>query len=432
LIRKLFCPRLKGHRKKAKKDTGDKQASILRYFLCYTPRYLCYFNAQMKTKPTRSPSASKPWRVMAPAGFDGQQKRRAYYFRTATEANEFCTRINRWKANKVAVSDANIVFDEAELQWLAFLKRELRDLSVVPEVVRHWKLTGSGSVRPSSVADAVASYLGYRSANTENKRTLNDICWRLNEFGRTFEERQMHEVSSSEITQYLETKTDGWARKSQYKRLTQFLDWCKERKMISINPCGDIKPPKVSFLQPEIYTVENVAALLEESDKNCKPIFSYIALSGFGFLRQAELVREYANQSVLDWSDIEWNKRTIKVRAEVAKNTGRKTGDHRYITMSDGLIEFLRPYAEKSGPVVKSYHRKFYQLFNECHEHADVELVPNGLRHSCLSYFIAAHPEIGVAQAAIMAGNSESVARRHYIKSLHKEEGEKYWGLKRG
>jgi integrase len=369
---------------------------------------------------------------MAPACFDGQPKRKPHYFRTQSEANDLCTRINRWKANKTAVPDANIVFDEAELKWLAFLRQELKDLSLLPEVVRHWKLTGSKSVDASTADDAVSQYLAYRETNTTNKRTLSDIRWRLREFAQQFSDRAMHQITPSEIDEYLRTKTEGWARRSQFKRITQFFDWAKQKKMISIDPCEDVKTPEIRYLAPEIYRLEDVAALLEEAENNCKAIFPYVALSAFGFLRQAELVREYAHKSVLDWSDFDWKTKTIKVRAEVAKATGRKTGDQRYITMSANLIEFLRPYVKESGPAVEPYHRKFYQLLNRCHESAEVELIPNGLRHSCLSYFIAAHPQVGIAQAAIMAGNSEAVARRHYIKALHKEVGEKYWGLRRG
>jgi integrase len=340
--------------------------------------------------------------------------------------------VNRWKANQSAPVDGTISVDQAELRWLMFLREELKDLSLLPEVVRHWKMTGAGSVKASSVDDAVNEYITYRKSNTVNKRNLNDICWRLREFGREFNERQMHEITESEISDYLETKTAGWSRKSQYKRITQFFGWARKRSLVSVDPSETITAPEVKYYAPEIYTIESVAALLEEAEMNNKAIFPYIALSAFGFLRQAELIREFSNQSVLDWSDFNWKTKTITVSAEVAKNTGRKTGDQRFIEMGDNLIEFLRPYARKAGPVVEPHHRKFYGLYNECHGAAEVDLVANGLRHSCLSYFIAAHPQVGIAQAAIMAGNSEAVARRHYIKDITKEEGEKYWGMRRG
>lgn len=385
----------------------------------------------VKIQPTPSPSRSKPWRVILPVGFDGITKRKPRYFRTQSEADTLCAEINRWKANRDAPVEA-IQVDQSELRWLAFLREEVKDLSLLPEIVAHWKKTGSGAVNATSVDDAVSLYVSYREGNASNKRTLNDIRWRLREFGREFGERPMHQITASEISDYLETKTEGWARKSQFKRISQFFSWCKQRKMISLDPCEDVPAPKVQFLEPEIYLVESVAALLEEADTNHKEIFCYVALSAFAFLRQAELCREYANDSVLDWSDFNWKNKIITVRAKVAKRTGRKNGDQRYIQMSDNLVEFLRPYAGESGPVVEPYHRKFYQLLNRCHEAAEVDLIANGLRHSCLSYYIAAHPEVGIAKAAILAGNSESVSRRHYIKSLHQEEGLKYWGLRRG
>jgi len=113
-------------------------------------------------------------------------------------------KINRWKANQTAPVDGTIQVDQSELRWLAFLREELRDLSLLPEVIRHWRLTGAGSVKVTSIDDAVNRYISYREGNTANQRTLNDICWRLREFGREFSEREMHQNTAAEISDYLE------------------------------------------------------------------------------------------------------------------------------------------------------------------------------------------------------------------------------------
>jgi hypothetical protein len=57
----------------------------------------------------------------------------------------------------------------------------------------------------------------------------------------------------------------------------------------------------------------------------------YVVLCGFGFLRTAELVSMYANEEVLQWSDVLWDDGLIHVRPGVAKSTRRESGDERFI-----------------------------------------------------------------------------------------------------
>jgi hypothetical protein len=46
-------------------------------------------------------------------------------------------------------------------------------------------------------------------------------------------------------------------------------------------------------------------------------------MAGFAGLRRSELVREYAEDQVLRWEDINWQKQLITVRHEVAKSRER-------------------------------------------------------------------------------------------------------------
>ena len=56
-------------------------------------------------------------------------------------------------------------------------------------------------------------------------------------------------------------------------------------------------------------------------------------MAGFAGLRRSELVREYAENQVLRWEDVDWRKQLITVRHEVAKQTSRKMGNRRFIPM---------------------------------------------------------------------------------------------------
>ena len=84
-------------------------------------------------------------------------------------------------------------------------------------------------------------------------------------------------------------------------------------------------------------------------------------MAGFAGLRRSELVREYAEDQVLRWEDINWQKHLITVRHEVAKQTSRKMGNRRFIPMEAALLHWLRPYRKKEGllvPMVDSAVRR--------------------------------------------------------------------------
>lgn len=209
----------------------------------------------VKIKPTASHSRTQPFRVMAPAGYDGQPKRKAYYYKTKTEADEFAKTVNRWKTNQTAPVDGTIQVDQAELRWLSFLRQELPDLSVLPEAIRHWKMTGTGSVHAASVTSAVTWYIEWRTRDTDNKRTMSDIRWRLKDFSNEFANREVHQISSKDVSDYMDTKEAGWTRKSFWKRVSQFFGWALRENLISIDPCAKLPAPSVEYLAPEIYSL---------------------------------------------------------------------------------------------------------------------------------------------------------------------------------
>ena len=55
------------------------------------------------------------------------------------------------------------------------------------------------------------------------------------------------------------------------------------------------------------------------------------------------------------------------------------------------------------------------------------KISPDEARHSFISYHVAVHRSLG--EAALQAGNSESIIRRHYLNLHSQEEGRKFFGI---
>src|SRR5262252_6144244 len=107
-------------------------------------------------------------RVTAPAGFDGQATRRDYYFNTRKAAREFRLRIKRWKAEQKSPTDT-LSFDTNDKRWLAYLRAHVKNLALLPEIVRHWERTAKTITNPLNVDDLCRAFVTYRQTKKLDK-----------------------------------------------------------------------------------------------------------------------------------------------------------------------------------------------------------------------------------------------------------------------
>jgi hypothetical protein len=107
--------------------------------------------------------------------------------------------------------------------------------------------------------------------------------------------------------------------------------------------------------------------------------------------------------------------------------TKRKSGNERFVPIHENIFDWLQEFRNDAPPtagrVIDCSVGMFRRLFADLHKQAGVELIPNGMRKSGISYYLAAYPEYGVAQVSRRVGNSEASCRQHYLKVLTKEDG---------
>jgi integrase len=368
----------------------------------------------MKTQPAKSGNQTKPWAVWTPIGFDGQTKRLPKYFRTKSDAEEFAAVVNRWKSDRGRLVDTEVRVNETSLRWISFLETELGgDLSKLPRIISHWRTTGSDTVEIDILA-AVEKYVAWREANDTNQRTTSDVSCRLKVMAGAFAGRKADTIAPGEMQSFL----DGYKpanRERYFRRASQFFDWCVMQKFSGINPCSKLETPKVEELStPEVYTVDDVEKILTTAEAHFPEIFAGVVLQTFAFTRAAEVQK-------IDWSDIDFEERTIRIRKEVSK-----VRRERYIPVCSVLAHWLEPVRRSSGSVVVGKYKVSAAV-----KKAGATFIQNGLRHSCLSYSLSANPEHGVALTAQWSGNSEAIAKKHYLRSIKEAEGKRYLALRR-
>jgi integrase len=276
-----------------------------------------------------------------------------------------------------------------------------------------------------ALADA---YVLYRATKRLGRKTLADDRYIARKLIDALGAKQAHEVLPGDIRKLLDAAPSESTARKIYKVVSLIFDYGKENRALAIHPMIDIDRPEVAYVTPTTLTPSQFGILLNAADDQLLP---YLAIAGFAGLRRSELVRQHADDDVLDWSDIDFNKRLITVRDTVAKATQRKHGDRRFIPMEDALVHWLGPIKRVHGSVVPVRETVFSRQMRRLHAATGIAPEPNALRHSFASYWLARAELEGVGALAKRMGNSESVARRHYIESLSPAEGQAWFAIRR-
>jgi integrase len=144
-----------------------------------------------------------------------------------------------------------------------------------------------------------------------------------------------------------------------------------------------------------ILTPAELSKLLRKS----KPLYQlYFALAAFTGIRSAELLR-------LEWSEINFEKGHIEVKARKAK-----TATRRLVPIQPNLAKWLEPYRSSKGKLFKS--RRTVDSAIKFAKRLRIPWKANCLRHSYATYRLSIMPDAG--RIALEMGNSPAKLFTNY------------------
>jgi integrase len=270
-----------------------------------------------------------------------------------------------------------------------------------------------------------------KEGETNNRRTIADIQYRLRSFAIEFGFRTVDSITTQEVRDYLDKIPRGYSRRNAYKWLSPAFEWAKQQRMTATNPFDEIERPEAGRGEPGIITPDEFKNLLTVADEKFPKLVTFLACAGLAGLRTSELVGMYAQDEILQWPDVLFDRQLIVIRGEVAKQTQRVSGDRRFVKMEPVLETWLLPHRKAEGPVVEFTESWLRKQLRRLYTEADVNPPDNALRHSFASYWLARTGAEGVGKLAIQMGNSESVTKRHYIEALLPGDGDRYFNIRR-
>jgi integrase len=242
-----------------------------------------------------------------------------------------------------------------------------------------------------------------------------DLKKRLATFSAEFRERPIAGITVEELDDWLRNLNCGPKSRANYRANVGVLfSYAERRRVIDSNPILRTSQPKLIDKAPEIFSVDELAALLNAAATHAPEVVPMLAIGAFAGVRDAEIKR-------LNWSEVDQRRGYIEIKSSKAKSARR-----RIVEMQPNLREWLSPYAGMTGPVVPVNARKKLDLV--CNAAELARWPQNGLRHSFASYRLAGtHDAPRVASE--LGHTSPQMLYSTYRELVLPEEAQRYWKL---
>ena len=171
------------------------------------------------------------------------------------------------------------------------------------------------SIRRSGVTVAQLSDEVLEAKQRDGMSTayLSDLKLRLGVFCRDFGDRPIASITVEEIDDWLRDLEGSPKSRANYRANVESLfSYASKRRIIDHNPVPHTARPKLIDRPPEIFTVDELRALLSAAQNTEPSVLPMLTICEFAGLRDAEIKR-------LDWSEVDLARGLIEVKAAKAK-----------------------------------------------------------------------------------------------------------------
>ena len=186
---------------------------------------------------------------------------------------------------------------------------------------------------------------------------------------------------------------------NQLRVIRTFIGFAKANGHLSegidyLRSVGSKKARKANY---PIYQPNEFQTLLNSATDELLPP---LVLLGYCGIRPNEMRR-------LTWADIRLETRTVIIDATKAKTASRRT-----VPLCERSMEWLERFKGAEGLFWSRKSDYWSKALNRLHRACGIKQLPNGLRHSYISYRLTLTGDVN--RTALEAGNSAAMIHRHY------------------
>jgi hypothetical protein len=282
-----------------------------------------------------------------------------------------------------------------------------------------------------AMSEALKLYLDDKERDGLRDRSVAALRSVISQLVTSTEDAEVHTVTAQSVEGFLRglRAKDGISKASRktwnnYRNdLNGFFSWSAEADQATNRP--------YTFENP-VSAVRKFSARQVREEQSAKPettsnagvirlmsvlmrwrggaLARYYALLYFAGIRPEELKRLSPREAEL----VNLRTRTITIPANISK-----TRHERHVPISENLAKWMEA---TPGPIIPP---NFDRLVKKARKH--FQLSHDEPRHTFISFHVALHRSIG--DAALVAGNSETIIRRHYLNLQPAEEGATFFSI---
>jgi hypothetical protein len=368
------------------------------------------------------------WRVQVPARWSDDRKPHAEYFKTREEGNARIAKLFNRPASSHSVRMP--MGDQVKLEtWRA----EMGSDQMIQQALDHYRKTVLSVQKQGTVFQMVAEYRAWQATQNRTQSGVATLKYWSHKFEATFGPKQVTELTYSDLSGWINGFPGGKGhagRRNSYTYLHALLNWAQKNGWLGQDILKGMDKPERNILK-NVMAVAHFEMILRAcaASDEFRSILPTLILQGLAGVRTCELIGKLSNQpDILYWSDINWPRGWVTVRDEVAKQTGRKAGDQRFVILCPAGLEWLKLSAQKSGPIFAGSRAVFDRIKNQMLKSVGLKMAQNTLRHSYATYGAS----IGsIAEVAKNMGDTESRVIATYLdRDIEPETGLAWFALR--
>lgn len=270
--------------------------------------------------------------------------------------------------------------------------------------------------------EATAEYIAAKESEFAQDQLsvpqMDRIRWEMKRLTDFFPDKAVAEITSTKLIAFLEAGKGGMKTHNNRRGLlSTFFKFCFQRGWVAENPIPKVPHFRIRRKRglAQTLSIAQVKEVMGFAETHKGGIWvPYFALCLFAGIRpgvpNGEITKFKPEAVDLDAG-------IIHISAEVSK-----VREPRKIVIQPNLAAWLRAYPLKKLSIIPGNFKKRRQKFAKT-----LGLTHDVLRHTFISMFVAKFRSIG--EAAIQAGNSESIIRKHYLDLKRPEEGAAFFDI---
>ena len=289
--------------------------------------------------------------------------------------------------------------------------------------------------KPLNFSVCAESFVSAQKTDNRSSIHITTLEKHFRRFGTAFGTKKIHDITSSEITQWLGKQTSKgknapWSPKTKKSVRGSLVSLaCYAQDVLKAIPdigkteFQKVRIPKQDNKPPvDIYDPDEIKKLLESAIETKVALIPAIILGCFTGIRPYEFHAEGLSRPGLSWESINWDDKTLEIRNQKIRSKSTRS-----VPLQECVLAWLKPFKGQKGVIWQS-EKTYDDRMRGLKKKAGVRAIHDGYRHSYASYRIRLLKQ-DLNELAGEMGNSPQEIISSYKRNVSDAEAMKWFSI---